>query len=111
MTPLGQGLHSPAMMLFDCPIRGIMPVINRLLIDTDNDDVHHKVIMKRQTKNDNKDKDTSKNVVSLPIGSTVAVQCKDMGPWTHGTIEDKGAHNHHDSSYHIHITMTGQLVT
>ena len=31
MTPLGQGLPSPATMLFNHPIRGIMPVVNRLL--------------------------------------------------------------------------------
>ena len=64
----------------------------------------------RQTKND-KDKDTSKNFVSLPLGSTVVVQCEDGGPWTHGTIEGKGNHNHHDRSYKIHITKTGRLVT
>ena len=69
MTPLGQGLPSPAMMLFNCLIRGIMPVINRPLIVINNDDKQHKVIIKRQAKNDN-GKDISKNVVSLPIGST-----------------------------------------
>ena len=29
MTPLVPGLPSPATMLFNCPIRGIMPIINR----------------------------------------------------------------------------------
>ena len=50
-------------------------------------------------------------IVSIPIGSTVAVQQEEGGPWTHGTAEGKGDHNHHDRSYNIHITRTGQLVT
>ena len=49
--------------------------------------------------------------VSLPIGSTIAVQWEDGGLWTHGMIERKGDHNHHDRSYHICITMRGRLVT
>ena len=48
--------------------------------------------------------DTSKKFVSLPIGSPVAVQCKDGGPWTLGMIEGKSGHNHHDRSYNVHIT-------
>ena len=28
-TAMGQGLPSPAMLLFNCPVRGIMPVIDR----------------------------------------------------------------------------------
>ena len=89
MTPLGQGLTSPTDMLFNHPIRGIMSIINRPPIGIDNDGEHHEAVTKRQTKND-KDKDTSKNFVSIPIGSTVAVQWEDGGPWTQGTIEGKG---------------------
>ena len=47
------------------------------------------------------------NFASLLIGSTVVVQCNDGGPWTHGMIEGKGNHNHHDRSYNICITKTG----
>ena len=39
--PLGQGLPSPATLLFNHLVRGIMPVINRLPLHTDNDDEHH----------------------------------------------------------------------
>ena len=49
-----------------------MPVIDRPPIGTNNDDEHHKALVDRQCKHD-QGKDTSKNVVSLPIGSTVAV--------------------------------------
>ena len=82
MTPLGQGLPSPAMVLLNCPIRGAMPVINRPLIGIDNDDDHHKVIIKRQTKND-KDKDTSKNFVSWHrvYFSGPTQRWKTMDPW------------------------------
>ena len=64
-TPMGQGLHCPATLLFNGPVRGIMPVINRLPIGTNNDE-HHKALVDRQCKT-NQDKDTSKNLVSLPI--------------------------------------------
>ena len=81
-TPIRQGLLSPATLLFNCQVRGIMPVMNRLPINTDNDEEHHKALVNRQCKNE-QGKDTPKNFVSLPIGSTVAVQQEDWGPWTH----------------------------
>ena len=40
-TPLGQGLPRPAMLLFNCPVRGIMPVMDRPPINIDNNDEHH----------------------------------------------------------------------
>ena len=52
---------------------GIMPVINRPLVGTNNDNEHHKALIGRQSRND-KGKDTSRSFVSLPIGSTVVVQ-------------------------------------
>ena len=72
-TPLGQGLPSPAMLLFNHPGCGIMPVIDRKPINIDNDDEHHKNVMHRQGKND-QNNDTSRIFVSIPIGSTVVVQ-------------------------------------
>ena len=73
MTPLGQRFPSPATMLFNCTIRGILPVINWPLVGIDNDKEHYKAIVKRQTK-ENKGRDTPKIYVFIPIGSTVAVQ-------------------------------------
>ena len=72
-TPLGQGLPSPAMLLFNCPVRDIMPVMDRPPINVDNDDKHHQTLMHRQGKND-QGNDTSKIFMSIPIGSTVVVQ-------------------------------------
>ena len=53
--------------------------------------------------------DTPRKFAFIPIGPTVVVQCKDGGPWTHGTIVGKCSHS--NRSYTIHITKTGQLIT
>ena len=55
--------------------------------------------------------DTPRMYASIPIGSTIVVQCEDGGPWTHGTVEIKGDHNHNDRSYTIWVTRTGWLIT
>ena len=49
--------------------------------------------------------------MSIPIGSTVAVQWEDWGPCTHHTIIGKGNHNHHNRSYKIQVTNTGRIIT
>ena len=77
---------------------------------TSNDKVHYEVLVNRQTKDD-KNQGTPRNYVSIHTGSTVAVQCEDGGLWTHGTVEGKGYHDHHEISYKICITKTGQLDT
>ena len=59
-TLLGPGLQSPATLLFNHPIRGTMPIINRLPISTykdddddDDDDDHNETSVKRQACQDN----------------------------------------------------------
>ena len=64
----------------------------------------------RQTKHD-KNQGTLRNYVSVTTGSTVAVQHEDRGQWTHGSVEGKGDHKHHERSYNICITKMGGLVT
>ena len=81
-----------------------MPVVNRLLIGSDNDEEHHNVLINRQGRND-KDNDTSKIFNQFSIGYTVAVQHED------GTIKEKGDDNHHNRSYKIYITTTGKTIT
>ena len=71
-TPLGPGLPCPAMLLFNHPIRGIMPILSRPLISTNNDDEHNEALVKRCTKKD-KNHDTSRNYDFIPIGYTVVV--------------------------------------
>ena len=97
-TPLGPGLPSHATLLFNCPIRGIMPIINRPPIGLNNNDKHYEASVKRQMKN-YKIHDTPRKYASVPIGSTVVVQHEDGRLWTHGTIEGKENHNHNDRSY------------
>ena len=109
-TTLRQGLPSLAALFFNHPVRGIVPVMDRPPINTDNDEEHHKALTNRQWRN-YWGNDTFKNFVSLPIGSTVAFQWECGGPWTHGTIEDKGDHNHHDRSFNICITKTRRIIT
>ena len=87
-----------------------MPVVNRLLIGSDNDEEHHNALINRHCRND-KDNDTSKNFNPLPVGSIVAVQCEDGGQWTCGTVAEKGEHNHHNRSYKICITTTEKTIT
>ena len=109
MTLLGPEVPSPATILLNHPIRVIMPIINRLPMDIDKDE-HYEVLVNRQTKDD-KNQGAPRNYDSIPTGSTVAVHHEEGGWWTHGTVEGKGDHNHHDRSYNIYITQTGQLDT
>ena len=106
MTPLEPGLPSLATILFNNPIRSTMPKINRPPMGIDKDEEHYEVLIKRQTEDD-KNQGTPRNYISIPRATTVVVQHDDGGLWTHGTVEGKGAHNHHDRSYNISITKTG----
>ena len=107
-TPLGPGLPCPATLLFNNPIRGIMPTINILLISVNNSHEHYNALVKRQTQKRNHD--TSRNYALIPIGFTLAVQ-KNVGLWTHCTIVGKGDHNHNDISCTICIMKTEWLIT
>ena len=49
-TPLEPGLLSPATLLFNHPIWDIMPIINRLPINSDNDDEHYEALISRHAK-------------------------------------------------------------
>ena len=72
-TPLEPGLPSQVKLLFNHPIQGIMPIINRIPINSDNGDDHYEVLVKRQIRND-KNYDTARNCDLFSIGSAVAVQ-------------------------------------
>ena len=84
--------------------------MDRPPINIDNDEEHHKTLIHKQSKN-YWGNDTSKIFMSIPIVSTIAVQWEDGGPWTHGTVVDKGNHNHHNRSYKIQVTKTGRIIT
>ena len=50
MMPLGPGLPSPTTLIFNFPTRGIMSIINIVPISIDNNDEHHKTVVRRQIK-------------------------------------------------------------
>ena len=68
------GLHSLATLLFNRPITSLLPQMNREPININNYDSqyeapkHIKISMLRTM------------ILSFPIGSTVAIQCKNAGP-------------------------------
>ena len=107
-TLLCQGLPSPATLMFNRQVCGIMPVLDCKPIKQDCDDYHHKKLINRQQKNNN---DTSPVFACIPVGSAVVVQQEDGGLWTHGTVVRTGYHNHHDRSYTIQFTTNSRCIT
>ena len=101
VIPLETGLPSPAALLFNHPVQGIMPLIN-----SKSDDEHYEALATKQRRN-NKNYDTVRSHDSFSIGSTVAVQGKDDGPWTHETVVRRDDHNHNNRSYMIRMCKTG----
>ena len=77
-----------------------MPISNRLPINLDNDEEHCEALINMQAKNDKK-YDTARNYDFFSIGSTVAVKWEDGGPWTPGTVVNRGDHNLNKRSYTI----------
>ena len=75
-TPLGSGLPSPATSLYNQAIRGIMPVINRVPINSTNDCDHYEALVEGK-ENADKNYDTVTNYNSISIESTVPVQWED----------------------------------
>ena len=108
-TLLGQGLPSPATLMFNRQVDGIMPALDCKPIAQDCDDDHHKTLIDRQQKNNNND--ISPVFACIPIGSAVAVQQEDGGLWTDGRVVRTGDHNHHHKSYTIQITTNDRHIT
>ena len=106
-TPVGQGLQSPATLMFNRQVHGIMAVLDNKPVGQDCDDEHHSKLVDRQNKNNN---DASPVFAYLPIGSAVAVQHEDGRPWIHGTIVGTSDHNHHDCAYTIQLTTNGRQI-
>ena len=72
-----------------------------------SDDDHYETLLERETEAD-KNYDTLRNYISIPIASTSAFQRQDGRPWSHGTIMDKGDQIHNDQSYNV--CMTDRMV-
>ena len=60
--------------------------MNRELININNYDAQYEAFKALQVKYV-KENDTLKDSFSFPMGSTIAMHCKDGGPWMHGGIK------------------------
>ena len=85
-----------------------MPDLDCKPIGHDHNDNHYGKLINMQHKNND---DTPPVFSYIPIGSAVAVQREDSGPWTHGTIVGSGNYNHHGRSYVIQLTTNGRHIT
>ena len=77
-VPIGAVLPSPVTQLFNRPIRTLLPQTNRKPVNFNVDSEYNKALKTFQ------DKfiggiDTHEDSFSYPVGSTVAVHCKDSG--------------------------------
>ena len=74
------------------------------------DNKHYEALKTSQDKY-TKGNDTHKDSLSFPVGTRVAIQCEDCGPWTHGTVEKANGTDQQGLSYIIRVTKTGRLTT
>ena len=80
IMPVGAGLSSPATLLFNRPITGLLSQMNGEPIDINNDQYE---ALKANQSRYTEYSDTHKDSLSFPIGPMVAIQHEDAGPWTH----------------------------
>ena len=78
------------------------------LINLTVDDEQYKALKTCQDKYI-KSNDYHKGPFPFPIGSTVTVQYKDDGPWTHNVVEEANGTVHH-GWYIIKVMKTGRLI-
>ena len=83
---LGPGLPSLVTLLFNNPIRAMLPIANRLLLSIDNDDEHQALVERQKMK---EIMILQRNYSLLSIVATTAVQWEDSDIWTHGKIFGK----------------------
>ena len=86
-----------------------MPIINRIPINSDNNDDYYEALVKRHIRND-LNYYTARNYDLFSTGSTVAVQQEDGGLGTHGTVIGRGKHNYNKRYYTIRVTKTGCII-
>ena len=92
-TPIGTGISIPTMLLFNGPIRVLLPQISREPININKDNKYYEALKSRQ-ETYIKNNDTCKNSI-FSTGSTVAVHREDGGPWMHEMIIEGNSNDHH----------------
>ena len=98
------------MLFSSIPIRGLRPLMNGEPISINNDDAQYEAIKTHQHKYV-KDSDTHKELLSFPIGSTVAMQHEYGGPWTHRIIKEANNSEHNGRSYIIRVIKIEKFIT
>ena len=53
--------------------------------------------------------DSHKDSFLFPIESTIAVQCKASGPWTHDIVEESNGTDHYGASFIIRVADLDML--
>ena len=108
-TLIGQELPSPVALMFNKPVRDLMPKLIRLPILFNNNDDHYAALI--EGSKILRKKDTSKSFPCLPEGSAVAVQRIDGGSWAYGTVVEHGSKDHNCRSYKIQVIKMGRIIT
>ena len=90
----GLGLTSPATLLFYCPIKGSMSVVNRALINTIIDDYYEALLGRHE------EADLgllcSQKLSFSSSRAIVEAYLEDWGLWTYLAITDNGDYNYND---------------
>ena len=105
-TSLSPGLRSLATLLFKRLTRGILPKFSRQVVLCDKNESNLIVLLNRQPLT-SQFIDTSKNILFLPVWSTVVVWKENGEPWTHGLIIAHGMDDSNGRSYRVRETKTG----
>ena len=97
--PIRNGLPSPAMILFNTLIRGLLFKINEVPLININDEENYNAMKQRQQWADKHD--TQNDFTIIAVGSTVTV----------GTIVEHDTKKHNNRSYNIHVMKMGHIIT
>ena len=108
-TLLGHRLLCLTALLFNRPVRGLLPKFIGPPMLFDNDESNHPVLIKRQH-HVSEDR-YSQNFPFLPTEWTVTVEHDDGGPWMHGTIVGHGSDGHCGGSHKIWVTKMVHIIT
>ena len=97
------------MMLFNRPIRDLLPQMNRGPINRNNNGMHY-VAFKPNKESMMKTNKLKKKPSVFITGATVIVQQEDLGPWTHGVIVKPNNCDHRGCTYIIWVMNTGRNI-
>ena len=106
--PIGAVLPSSAILVFNRPIRALLPKVNKEPSSINAND-HYGVLKAYQDKY-LRGNDTCKESVFFPTGSTVAVHCEGSGLWMHGIVEKVNNIDHNGWYFVISKVKTGRLI-